>query len=148
MQDHTKQKDSILSLLQEHEEQFLTVDEIRLRLTQDGVAVGQSTVYRTVERLVSDGVVSKVPSVDRSSARYCYVGRPETAAHGKLVCLQCGATRPLECHMLDELSTHLKDAHGFRIEPSRTVLYGLCAKCAGEETPREHICNGGCCHEH
>ena len=74
--------------------------------------------------------------------------RPETAAHGKLVCLQCGATRPLECHMLDELSTHLKDAHGFRIEPSRTVLYGLCAKCAGEETPREHICNGGCCHEH
>ena len=105
MQYHTKQKDSILSLLQEHEEQFLTVDEIRLRLTQDGVAVGQSTVYRTVERLVSDGVVSKVPSVDRSSARYCYVGRPETAAHGKLVCLQCGATRPLECHMLDELST-------------------------------------------
>lgn len=148
LQYHTKQKDSILSLLQEHEEQFLTVDEIRLRLTQDGVAVGQSTVYRTVERLVSDGVVSKVPSVDRSSARYCYVGRPETAAHGKLVCLQCGATRPLECHMLDELSTHLKDAHGFRIEPSRTVLYGLCAKCAGEETPREHICNGGCCHEH
>ena len=50
--------------------------------------------------------------------------------------------------MLDELSTHLKDAHGFRIEPSRTVLYGLCAKCAGEETSRAHICNGGCCHEH
>ena len=104
------------ALLQEQEEQFLTVDEIRLRLTQDGISVGQSTVYRTVERLVADGVVSKVPSVDRSSARYCYVGRPETAAHGKLVCLQCGATRPLECHTLDELSQHLEGAHGFRIE--------------------------------
>ena len=70
MQYHTRQKDSILALLQEQEEQFLTVDEIRLRLTQDGISVGQSTVYRTVERLVADGVVSKVPSVDRSSARY------------------------------------------------------------------------------
>lgn len=75
MQYHTRQKDSILALLQEQEEQFLTVDEIRLRLTQDGISVGQSTVYRTVERLVADGVVSKVPSVDRSSARYCYVDR-------------------------------------------------------------------------
>ena len=105
MQYHTRQKDSILALLREQEEHFLTVDEIRLRLTQDGISVGQSTVYRTVERLVADGVVSKVPSVDRSSARYCYVGRPETAAHGKLVCLQCGATRPLECHMLDAASS-------------------------------------------
>ena len=68
MQYHTRQKDSILALLQEQEEQFLTVDEIRLRLTQDGISVGQSTVYRTVERLVADGVVSKVPSVDRSRA--------------------------------------------------------------------------------
>ena len=129
MQYHTRQKDSILALLQEQEEQFLTVDEIRLRLTQDGISVGQS-------------------SVDRSSARYCYVGRPETAAHGKLVCLQCGATRPLECHMLDELSQHLEGAHGFRIEPSRTVLYGLCAKCADGIEHSEHSCKGGCCHEH
>ena len=59
MQYHTRQKDSILALLQEQEEQFLTVDEIRLRLTQDGISVGQSTVYRTVERLVADGVVSE-----------------------------------------------------------------------------------------
>ena len=29
MQYHTRQKDSILALLQEQEEQFLTVDEIR-----------------------------------------------------------------------------------------------------------------------
>ena len=121
MQYHTRQKDSILALLQEQEEQFLTVDEIRLRLTQDGISVGQSTVYRTVERLV---------------------------AHGKLVCLQCGATRPLECHMLDELSQHLEGAHGFRIEPSRTVLYGLCAKCADGIEHSEHSCKGGCCHEH
>ena len=75
-------------------------------------------------------------------------GRPETAAHGKLVCLQCGATRPLECHMLDELSQHLEGAHGFRIEPSRTVLYGLCAKCADGIDHSEHSCKGGCCHEH
>ena len=123
-------------------------DMVQVQLTQDGISVGQSTVYRTVERLVADGVVSKVPSVDRSSARYCYVGRPETAAHGKLVCLQCGATRPLECHMLDELSQHLEGAHGFRIEPSRTVLYGLCAKCADGIEHSEHSCKGGCCHEH
>ena len=43
MQYHTRHKDSILALLQEQEEQFLTVDEIRLRLTQDGISVGQST---------------------------------------------------------------------------------------------------------
>lgn len=48
MQYHTRQKDSILALLREQEEHFLTVDEIRLRLTQDGISVGQSTVYRTV----------------------------------------------------------------------------------------------------
>ena len=57
-------------------------------------------------------------------------------------------TRPLECHMLDELSQHLEGAHGFRIEPSRTVLYGLCAKCADGIEHSDHTCKGGCCHEH
>ncbi|MFQ9125572.1 MAG: hypothetical protein ACLR4Z_00660 [Butyricicoccaceae bacterium] len=140
MQYHTRQKDSILALLQEQEEQFLTVDEIRLRLTQDGIS--GRPVHRLPHRRAPRRGRRRLqgPSVDRSSARYCYVGRPETAAHGKLVCLQCGATRPLECHMLDELSQHLEGAHGFRIEPSRTVLYGLCAKCADGIEHSEHSC--------
>lgn len=50
--------------------------------------------------------------------------------------------------MLDELSQHLEGAHGFRIEPSRTVLYGLCAKCADGIEHSDHTCKGGCCHEH
>ncbi len=39
----------------------------------------------------------------------------------------------LECHVLEALSTHLEEEHNCRVNRFRTVLYGLCPRCAKEE---------------
>ena len=45
----------------------------------------------------------------------------------------CGALLHLECSYIDGMAEHLKATHGFLLDPSKIVLYGLCGKCAAEK---------------
>ena len=43
-----------------------------------------------------------------------------------------------------KLEQHLMDSHGFRMDPCRTVFYGICEECRGleddkKETETVHI---------
>ena len=47
---------------------------------------------------------------------------------------KCGAIRHLDCSHLGELYRHLEQEHHFRIDPRRTLFYGLCEACSKGET--------------
>ena len=57
----TKQQITILDVLKQQKSWFLTVDQLMDLLRQEGVQVGQTTVYRALERLAEDGKVMKLP---------------------------------------------------------------------------------------
>ena len=73
----TKQQITILDVLKQQKSWFLTVDQLMDLLRQEGVQVGQTTVYRALERLAEDGKVMKLPMEDGSKIRYCYAGDEE-----------------------------------------------------------------------
>ena len=50
-------------------------------------------------------------------------------SHFHLKCEKCGTLIHLECHDLEQLSSHLMAEHGFALDPFRTVFYGLCENC-------------------
>lgn len=125
----SRHQECILNLLKRHQNLFLTADTLMELLKKDGSTVSQTTVYRALERFTDDGLVARLPSADGSRTQYRYIVEKESFAHGKLVCLKCGATQPLECRQLDSLSQHIRDEHHFLIDPRRTVLYGLCQHC-------------------
>lgn len=126
----TRQQQLILEYLKECGDAGVTVESIWTSLQDRGAKVGQTTVYRGLERLAEEHIVIKIPSADGNCAQYRYLGESAPASSGKLVCLKCNRTYPLECTKLETLTQHIQADHQFEIDPRYTVLYGCCAGCA------------------
>lgn len=121
----TRQREAVSAFLAENGDRYLSVDDVWTAVSSSGASIGRSTVYRCLETMASDGSVLKATSPG-GEARYRLAdGKPS----GQLVCLRCGRVLPLDCHMVDDFSSHVLEHHAFRIDPTRTVLYGLCAPC-------------------
>lgn len=95
--------------------------------------MGQTTLYRALDRMTEDGLVLKIPSVDGSKAQYRYVGGTECSHPGKLVCLKCGRIIPLECGQLKAFEKHIYEDHHFRLDRHQLIFYGCCARCSEQE---------------
>ncbi len=129
---HTKQRDLLLQYLSNEPGIHTTASDVCTYLRQQGMPIGQSTVYRQLESLVAEGVVRKYIIDASSPACFEYVG--EAAREGADSCFhckceRCGALIHLHCDELAAVRSHLFDAHGFRLDPLRTVFYGLCENC-------------------
>ena len=121
----TKQRDAIASYLKENDDRYLSVDEVWAGVSAGSEGAGRSTVYRTLEAMSAEGTALKAMTPS-GEARY-RVADDGTAA--QLVCLDCGRALPLDCSMVSDFSSHVLDHHGFKIDATRTVLYGLCEEC-------------------
>lgn len=129
----TKQGEIILSCLMALQDQHVTVEKLMDYLREKGESVGQTTVYRNLDKLVRQGSVVKYAGAEGSGACYQYVADPESCStHYHLVCGECGQVTHLECGYLDEVTTHLLDHHGFSMDKFKTVIYGVCKKCAAK----------------
>ena len=73
----TKQQDLILECLKKQKWRFLTVSQFMDCLREKGVVVGQTTVYRVLERMVDDGKMMKLPMEDGTKVRYCFAGEED-----------------------------------------------------------------------
>ena len=133
---NTKQGDLILRLIRENGGRHLTAEDIVRRLADSGCAVGKSTVYRHLERLTREGTVRRFVLHDGESACYQFAG-DGCCNHYHLKCSLCGRFLHVECEYLDKVSEHIYEHHGFTLSEENTVLYGLCADCAGKEKPDE-----------
>ncbi len=99
--------------------------------SQDG-PISQSTIYRYLERLVDEGILKKYNIDGNSPACFEYTApdhpeETEICFHCK--CEKCGKVIHLHCDELNEIRSHLLTEHRFRLNPVRTVFYGLCEEC-------------------
>lgn len=93
---------------------------------QKGDAIGRTTVYRHLSRLAEKGEIRRITV----NGVACYAPLALVCdGHYHLVCTVCGTLSHLDCPRTEELIAHVGLAHGFRIDPSQTTLYGLCASC-------------------
>ncbi len=127
----TKQRELILNLLIENKNVHLTADEILDRLKFQGNAVGKSTVYRYLDRLVKQGLIRRYVLEEGTSS--CYQYRDKTLpcdSHFHLKCLDCGKLVHLDCTFLQNIEEHVLQEHHFQIDNCKTVFYGICDQCA------------------
>ncbi len=137
----TKQKARVLDFLEQHPAQHITAAELLHALTENGTPMGSATVYRQLEKLEAQGLVRRYSLDDRGSACWQYAGAEAQSGgcmnHFHLKCTVCGTLFHLDCDHLHEIASHVAAEHGFCIDPSRTVFYGVCETCANaasEET--------------
>lgn len=127
---NTKQGELILSCLKKHREEHVTADKVLEYLKVQGASVGQTTVYRNLDKLVREGIVIKYAGAKDQGACYQYIEDPESCAtHYHLICADCGRMIHLQCEYLDNITAHLLEHHQFSMDKFKTVIYGLCRQC-------------------
>ncbi len=135
----TRQKKELEEYLETIPGVHITALEVRDYFRSQGKDIGTATIYRQLERMVSEGTVSKYIIDSKSSACFAYIGSESHAGENVCFhckCVRCGKLIHLHCDELETIQDHLMQSHHFALDPLRTVFYGLCEKCmasAGQE---------------
>jgi Fur family ferric uptake transcriptional regulator len=133
-QYHTRQGRIILDYMRSLGGSHVTASQLARHVAAAGeAAIGQTTVYRHLEKLLAEGKIRKYLLSDGESACYQYVeDGPECREHFHLKCEVCGELIHADCELLDAIDQHLLAEHDFQINALKTVLYGTCKKCLGK----------------
>ena len=83
-----------------------------------------STIYRNLEELERLGVIDST-RLGNGAATYHLA----TAAHGHLVCEQCGTMTEVPDEIFTDLVRVASTDYGFTINPHRFAVTGRCATC-------------------
>ncbi len=130
----TKQKAVVFQCLKDNSDRAMTVDNIVDHLKLQGTPVGKTTVYRHIEKLIAEGSVRKFVTQDGKSATFQYIhSHQECNEHFHLKCSRCGELIHLGCDFMKGIDEHILSHHGFKVDNSKTVLYGICKKCSDSE---------------
>ena len=132
----TRQKEMLIDYLSSVEGEHITANDVCEFFKSQGETIGQSTIYRHLESLVDEGIINKYVIDANSPACFEYMGREshlagEVCFHCK--CEKCGCLIHLHCDELSEIGRHLYNEPHFKLDPKRTVFYGLCENCVNEE---------------
>ncbi|MCR5073241.1 MAG: transcriptional repressor [Clostridiales bacterium] len=128
----TKQREILLGYFETVPGIHVTAADVCRYFQSHHAAIGQSTIYRNLESLVDEGVIKKYAIDGNSAACFEYVEpdgqqNTETCFHCK--CEKCGKLIHLQCDELNGIQHHLITEHQFKMNPVRTVFYGLCEHC-------------------
>ncbi len=124
----TKQGTLVLECFKKNKGVHLTIDDISSFLKNSGTPVGISTIYRQVQKLVDEAVVTKYNLDNESSCCYQYNGN-NCKMHFHLKCTVCMELIHASCEFMESVEGHIFSHHGFKVDNSRTVFYGICQSC-------------------
>jgi len=130
----TVARETIIRVLQETKE-HLSADEIFIEARKLNADIGLTTVYRTLERLVSMGEVHVLDSGDKRS-RF-ELANSEKGHHHHLICTKCNKIVDYddfiddEVKLLKETEKKLEKKYCFKINSHLIQFYGECKDCNG-----------------
>ncbi len=134
---HTKQQKIILDYMA-GSSGYVTASQILSHLKAEGQKVGLTTIYRHLEKFEKDGIVYKIVLDGNSGA--CYQYAENVKGRLLLKCEDCGGMIPMDCSHMDDLYEHVLREHQFKVNPHRTMFYGVCDDCLAQ---KEHGNGGG-----
>ena len=126
----TKQLDELLDYLKSTKGNHLIVSDIINHFKSKDIKIGTTTIYRLLEKLVNEGIVNKYYIDNQTSACFEYIGHnhKESSCY-HLKCENCNKLIHLHCNEIDDLQHHIFNHHKFKLNPIKTVFYGLCDDC-------------------
>lgn len=124
----TKQGKLVLECFKNNKGTHMTIEDICNYLREVGTPVGTTTVYRQVQKLSDEGVVTKYSVDQESGACYQYSGE-DCKMHFHLKCNRCSKLFHASCEFIESVESHIFEHHGFKVDNSRTVFYGVCQNC-------------------
>jgi Fur family ferric uptake transcriptional regulator len=105
-----------------------TAEELATLVQAEAPDVHLSTIYRNLDELERLGVVSHA-HLGHGPATY----HLSTAAHGHLVCEDCGAMLEAPDELFDDFATLVAERYGFAVDSHHFAVIGRCAACAATQ---------------
>ncbi len=102
-----------------------TMQAIQQYLTQEGVEMQESTVYRALQWLKDLGIVAQT-DLGQSGITYELITTPP---HHHLVCLRCGRIQRIGDSVLEPLRQTLRQDYTFEARIDHMAFFGLCDEC-------------------
>ncbi len=123
----TPQRRLIWAALTAVPDAHLSVEQIVARVREDLPGVNSSTVYRSLDVLVSEGLVLRTElGSDRTFYEPAYDHR-----HHHVVCRGCGAVAHVHDDLLGDLPARVGAASGYALGNEEVTLFGRCPSCRG-----------------
>ena len=103
----------------------MTAEEIMQWALRRYPTLNLATVYRTLELLVSVGLVAQT-DLGGGATYYELVG---DSPHHHLACERCGQVIEMDEHLLAGLRAEALSVYGFHARPRHLAIFGLCRAC-------------------
>ena len=124
---HTKQKSQIRDIFINNPNDNFTADKLMLLLTKNNTPVSKATLYRTLDFMFDNG------DIDKNSSCYLYK-TCDNSNHIHFKCQSCGAILHIENPIVKQMDLKIEKEYGVLVDSTKTILYGICARCKGEKT--------------
>ncbi|QJA05884.1 transcriptional repressor [Thermosulfurimonas marina] len=125
---YTPEREIILREILKIHDHF-DVDELYLRLRNQGHRISKASIYRTLPLLIECGLVQEVYQED-GHMHYEHIYGHEPHAHFR--CLSCRRVEEFQDERLEEVAEEFRRKHGAEIKRVRYELLGYCAACLKE----------------
>lgn len=120
----TAQRLLLLRLLQDNKGHTGADDLYALAHARDP-HLSLSTVYRTLNSLKEAGLVREL-HLDQDHHHYELADKED---HYHLVCQGCGQVLEVECFVIDEMLSRIRDRYKFQVTGTQMEFAGYCADC-------------------
>ena len=122
----TKGSQKVLAVL-EKTSALATAQDIHLQLrNEDDGAPGLTTIYRSLESLVEQGLVQAVELGD-GEKRFELITPGEH--HHHLICQSCKDSVHLDQCLIDDLQSAIQSKYEFEVKGHILEIFGLCKQC-------------------
>ncbi|HVN50880.1 MAG TPA: Fur family transcriptional regulator [Acidimicrobiales bacterium] len=121
----TTARRAVLEEFTRTDDEHLSAEELTERVRVRCPEVHLSTVYRTLEFLEREGLITRVHLKDGPAA-YHFAGN----AHHHAVCDRCGREIELPAGFFRPVTRKLEADYGFVASPTHLTVTGTCASCA------------------
>ncbi len=130
---HTRQKEMVLTCIQEHAGDYITIQQLAANLSKKGCKIGLTTIYRNLAKLEEECLIARVTIDGIRGTCYRYRGSSEQEYWFSMKCEQCGSVVDIPCSELKHLYQHVSTDHQIQIDAKKTMFYGLCTECQRDE---------------
>lgn len=120
----TPQREMVIEAIA-HGGRHMTAEEVFAEVQQRTSAVNIATVYRTLDLLLSEGLVTRVVLGD---GRLVYA-TTEHGPHVHLLCRKCGRAIEAGDGLVTALGLQLQAQYGFGADLQHISIQGLCRDC-------------------
>ncbi|KGP92157.1 Fur family transcriptional regulator [Pontibacillus chungwhensis BH030062] len=120
---HTKQREKLLTLLDQHDDIYVSVKQLWEEFSEDFPGASYDTVYRNLYTLADIGILETTSLDGEKQFRFhC----DTSDHHHHFICTACGKTSAIHLCPVEDVALSLP---GHQIDNHKFEVYGKCPAC-------------------